>query len=86
MTKNIAVSMDKTKQNRHRFKLPFVAVFSALVATVCADVTVPYSVPQESRVSLALYNKDEQLVRTLLTGKPHAQRLVQIEFAHRRVL
>ena len=72
MTKNFKTSVNKTKQNWHRLKLPFVAVLSVIVAAVYADVTVPYSVPQESRVSLALYNKDGQLVRARLTGLPPA--------------
>lgn len=35
-----------------------------------AEVSIPYSVPCDGRVSFAIYNMDGQLVRTLLTGKP----------------
>ena len=38
-----------------------------------ADVTIPWSVPKDSRVSLALYNDEGRMVRTLLTGKPVAK-------------
>ena len=41
--------------------------------TLRAEVTIPYSVPRGGRVSLALYDAEGRMVRTLLTGKPHAK-------------
>lgn len=35
-------------------------------------VPIAYRVPSAGRVSLAVYDRDGRLVRTLLTGKPHA--------------
>lgn len=39
-------------------------------AVLSAEVRIPYTVAQPGRASLAIYNKDGQLVRTLLTGAP----------------
>jgi hypothetical protein len=46
-------------------------ILSCISNAGSAEVTVSYTVPRDARVSLALYNKDGQLVRTLLTGAPH---------------
>ncbi|MBN9693485.1 MAG: hypothetical protein J0M24_24835 [Verrucomicrobia bacterium] len=40
---------------------------------VGADVPIAFSVPREGRVSLAIYDRDGQMVRTLLTGRPLAR-------------
>ena len=42
-------------------------------ATLHADVTIPYSLPSDGRVSLALYDAEGRMVRTLLTGRPLAK-------------
>ncbi len=42
----------------------------ALVTSSLADVPISYSVPREGRASLAVYNAEGQMVRTLLTGRP----------------
>lgn len=41
-------------------------------ATASSDVAIRYQVEKDSRVSLALYDHGGRMVRTLLTGKPHA--------------
>jgi len=41
--------------------------------TLGAEVAISYSVPRAGRVSLALYDAEGRMVRTLLTGKPHAK-------------
>ena len=47
---------------------------TALAATARGDnAVISFSVPQDTRVSLALYDKDGRMVRTLLTGKPLTQ-------------
>jgi flagellar hook assembly protein FlgD len=38
-----------------------------------AEVSISYTVPKDSRVSLAVYDKEGRMVRTLLTGKPLAK-------------
>ena len=38
-----------------------------------ADVSIPFSVPHEGRASLAVYDGEGRMVRTLLTGKPLAK-------------
>ncbi len=48
-----------------------VAALSQLASN--AEVIVPFELPQDSRVSLALYDQEGRMVRTLLTGKPLAQ-------------
>jgi len=46
----------------------------ALAATArCEDVAISFTVPEDSRVSFALYDQDGRMVRTLLTGKPLAK-------------
>lgn len=42
-------------------------------ATFAADVPIQFTVPRDGRASLAIYNRDGQMVRTLLTGKPLAK-------------
>lgn len=39
-------------------------------ATLRAEVTISFAVPRDGRVSLALYDVEGRMVRTLLTGKP----------------
>jgi hypothetical protein len=41
--------------------------------TLLADTTLTYTLPKDGRASLAVYNSDGQIVRTLLTGKPLAK-------------
>lgn len=59
------------------------AVFLALIPASLRAAPVPspvaktharitYEVPKDGRASLAIYNGDGQMVRTLLTGRPHA--------------
>jgi hypothetical protein len=61
-----------------------VRTFSCLLAALCAaavpgrppapaGATIDYEVPAAGRVSLAVYDREGRLVRTLLTGKPHAE-------------
>jgi len=47
-------------------------MLSALCGTTVlfAEVTISFTCAKDCRVSLAVYNKDSQLVRTLLTGAP----------------
>jgi len=40
------------------------------VLTLQAEVNISFSVPRDSRVSLALYDAEGRMVRTLLTGQP----------------
>lgn len=51
--------------------LAFTLVMVAL--TLQAEVTISFPVPRHSRVSLALYDAEGRMVRTLLTGKPIAK-------------
>ena len=50
--------------------LAALCILLALSSDARADVAVPYTVPRDGRVSLALFSKDGQLVRALLTGIP----------------
>lgn len=52
------------------FSAASVLLFTLLVASHAATVTVPYSVKAEGQVSLAIYDQQGRLVRTLLTGAP----------------
>ena len=45
----------------------------ALITSSLADVPIAYSVPRDGRTSLAIYDQDGRMVRTLLTGKPLAK-------------
>lgn len=49
--------------------LPFTA---PLAAEPSVDASIGYEVPKAGRVSLAVYDKDGRMVRTLHTGTPHA--------------
>lgn len=40
---------------------------------VAAEVSIPFAAPQSGRFSLALYDGEGRMVRTLLTGKPLAK-------------
>ena len=42
-------------------------------ATLRADTTISFRVPRDGRASLAIYDQDGRMVRTLLTGKPLAK-------------
>lgn len=46
---------------------------SSLIASSVADVPISYSVPRDGRTSLAIYDEDGRMVRTLLTGRPLAK-------------
>jgi hypothetical protein len=48
-------------------------ILSMTAVTLHAEVTISFPVPQDGRVSLALYNVEGRMVRTLLTGKPLAK-------------
>lgn len=52
------------------FSAASVLLFTLLVANHAVTVTVPYSVKAEGQVSLAIYDQQGRLVRTLLTGAP----------------
>ncbi len=50
-----------------------------LVPKVCAaDVSFSVEIPRDGRVSIAIYNQDGQMVRTLATGKPVSKGLRQV--------
>ena len=52
-------------------KIPtLLCILSIVSGAAFADVTIPYAVPHDGRVSLALYDQDNRMVRTLLTGTP----------------
>ncbi len=51
----------------------FTLVLSLAAQIAAAEVTIPFSVPRDGRGSLALYDADGRMVRTLLTGKPLAK-------------
>jgi len=53
--------------------LPIVLSSVFLSQTAPAEVTIPYSVPRDGRASLAIYDQEGRMVRTLLTGKPLAK-------------
>jgi mannan endo-1,4-beta-mannosidase len=38
-----------------------------------AEVAIPFQIPRDGRASLALYDREGQMVRTLLTGRPLAK-------------
>ena len=40
---------------------------------IADEVSIPFTVPKDGRVSLALYDTGDRMVRTLLTGKPMAK-------------
>ena len=40
---------------------------------VAAEVSIPFTAPRDGRYSLALYDAEGRMVRTLLTGKPRAK-------------
>jgi len=61
----------KELKNLFRLSIIIAFVFFTISNTLFASVTIKYEVPKAGRVSLAVYNTDGQLVRTLLTGKPH---------------
>lgn len=48
----------------------FTLVLSLAAQIAAAEVSIPFTVPRDGRVSLALYDADGRMVRTLLTGKP----------------
>ncbi len=53
-----------------KFLASIIAILATSNALLGADVPIPVSIPFNGRASVAIYNKDGQLVRTLLTGKP----------------
>jgi hypothetical protein len=48
-------------------------ILSQAAQLVAAPVSIPFTVPKDGRVSLAIYDKEGRIVRTLLTGKPLAK-------------
>ena len=54
-----------------RILLCLANVLAFCAGAPAAEIRIPYAVAQDGRVSLAVYNQDGQLVRTLLTGRPH---------------
>ncbi len=52
-----------------------ISAFAALglVTSSLADVPISYSVPRDGRTSLAIYDHEGRMVRTILTGKPLAK-------------
>ena len=52
------------------FGLAFILLLSRF--TNAADVSIPFFVPRDGRTSLAIYDKEGRMVRTLFTGKPLA--------------
>ncbi len=61
-----------------RFSTP--AAIFAVAATAQADVSFPVEIPRDGRMSLAIYNADRQMVRTLATGKPVARGAQQMSW------
>lgn len=53
--------------------ISFVFTLMVTSATLHAEVTIPFTVPDDGRVSLALYDGEGRMVRTLLAGKPLAK-------------
>jgi hypothetical protein len=51
----------------------FVPAAAISTITLAADLTVPFTVHKDSRVSLAVYDAEGRLVRSVLTGKPLAK-------------
>ncbi len=50
------------------------SILATLIGSAAlAGVSIPVNIPTDSRVSLAVYDPDNRLVRTLLTGKPLTQ-------------
>jgi hypothetical protein len=57
--------------------LELLGILSALAITAlidAGDVTIPFSVSRDGRVSLAVYDAQWRMVRTLLTGAPRKGR------------
>jgi len=55
----------------HRFAVSLFVIIFIFAKSIIADESITYTIPEAGRVSLAVYNINGQLVRTLLTGKPH---------------
>ena len=56
-----------------KLRLTTTAVVLVVAATAHADVSFPVEITRDGRMSLAIYNADGQMVRTLATGKPVAR-------------
>ena len=48
-------------------------ILSQAAQLVAAEVSIPFTAPRDGRYSLALYDAEGRMVRTLLTGKPRAK-------------